>query len=133
MGRVRSCNYCGRKPLRGQGICRECAARPKAENIRLARLWSATRTLDDFLLQANISERNIKTMESMQDIQDERFQGYLKLVQEIAAVHPRRRKRWIVIRERHAGLWRRVLNHENFEWILDEDYQKYQLSFYFDM
>lgn len=132
MGRLRQCKYCYGKPLLGQGVCRECAARPKAENIRLDRLWSATGTVGDFLLQSRISERNIKTMESMRDIQDETFQSFLNLVNEIAAVHPYRRRRWEVIREKHESLWERILAHEYFDWILDEDQDMLRVIHYRD-
>ncbi|MCU0714045.1 MAG: hypothetical protein MUC43_18455 [Pirellula sp.] len=120
MSRVRFCKYCGGKPYRGQGICRECEKRPKAENIKRLRLWNGEETLYDFLNQSNISDRNIKTMESLQDIEDEGFRQFLEIVQEIAKVRPFKRRRWIVIRDKHQALWQRIIENDYFEVLLEE-------------
>ena len=120
MGRVRTCKYCGGKPYRGQGICRECEKRPKAENIKLQRLLQGEETLYGFLNQSNISERNIKTMESMLDIEDEGFRRFLEIVREIAEVRPFKRRRWMVIRDKHQALWQRIVENDYFEVILEE-------------
>lgn len=120
MARVRFCKYCGGKPYRGQGICRECEKRPKAENIKLRNLWQAEETLYGFLNQSNISKLNIKTMESLLEIDDEAFRRFLELVQEIAKVCPIKRRRWIVIRDQHQALWQRIVENAYFEVILEE-------------
>lgn len=120
MGRERICKYCCNTPPRGQGICRECENRPKAENIKLQRVWQAEETLYGFLNQSNISERNIKTMESLQGIEDEAFRQFLEIVQEIATVRPFKRRRWIVIRDKHKALWQRIVENDYFEVILEE-------------
>ena len=119
MARVRFCKYCGGKPYRGQGICRECEKRPKAENIKLRNLWQAEETLYGFLNQSNISKLNIKTMESLLEIDDEAFRRFLELVQEIAKVCPIKRRRWIVIRDQHQALWQRIVESAYLQPVLD--------------
>lgn len=120
MGRERICKYCRNTPPRGQGICRECEKRPKAENIKLRNFWQAEETLYGFLNQSNISKLNIKTMESLLEIDDEAFRRFLELVQEIAKVCPIKRRRWIVIRDKHKALWQRIVENDYFEVLLEE-------------
>lgn len=59
-------------------------------------------------------------MESLQDIEDEGFRQFLEVVQEIAKIKPFKRRRWIVIRDKHQALWQRITENEYFEVILDE-------------
>jgi len=117
--RKRSCKYCGSTPRRGQGICRKCEARPKAENIRRLKTHLAFETLFGFLLQSNISAGNIKTMTSMRDIDDEAFRSVLDLVQEIARLHPRKRRRWKWLRKNQPELYDRIRHNETFDWLRD--------------
>jgi hypothetical protein len=58
-------------------------------------------------------------MESMRDIDDESFQSFLMLVQEIARIRPHKRRRWKAIYQDHRDLWNRVRNNDYFDCIID--------------
>ena len=79
----------------------------------------AFETLIGFLLQSNISAGNVKTMNSMSDIEDDRFRSFLDLVQEIARLRPHKRRRWKWLSKNHPELLARICQNEHFEWMLD--------------
>jgi hypothetical protein len=58
-------------------------------------------------------------MEALQDIENEAFLCFLGIVQEIAKVHPFKRRRWIVIRDKHQDLWRRICENDHFDCIFE--------------
>jgi hypothetical protein len=123
--RRRHCKYCGKTPRRGQGICRECEARPKADNIKLHKTLVAFAKLSRYLTQSNISAGNIKTMDSMHDIDDEPFSRFLELVREIARVRPFKRRRWKHLRQNYPDLWNRIRQNEHFDWLLEDEYDDF--------
>ncbi|XZE21965.1 hypothetical protein SH449x_001880 [Pirellulaceae bacterium SH449] len=96
--------------------------RPKAESIKLRRLWQGVETLYGFLNPSRISERNIRTMEALQDVENEAFLQFLAIVQEIAKAHPFKRRRWGAIRDKHQDLWQRIRENEYFDCLLDGYY-----------
>lgn len=118
--RFRECKYCGGTPRRGMGICRQCEARPKAENIRWRTIRKATETVDHFLWQKNISERNIATLGSFLEIDDPDLHEYVELTLEIARLKPRKRRRWKWLREKYPDLLARIEANANFDWLIDE-------------
>ena len=60
-------------------------------------------------------------MDSMNDIEDNAFLSFLHLVQEIARVHPHKRRRWKRLRKDHTILWDRILDNNHFDWLRDEE------------
>lgn len=126
MGKRRSwrpCKYCGNTPRRGQGICRACESRPKAENIRRLKIRLSFEAIFGFLTQSNISNGNRKTLDSLTNIDDEAFRSVLDLVQDIARLHPRKCHRWKWLQRNHPDLWDRIRQNEHFDWLLDWTYQ----------
>ena len=79
----------------------------------------AFETLFGFLEQSNISAGNVETIHLMSDIDDEQFRSFLELVQEIARLHPRKRRRWKWLRRNHPDVLDRICQDEHFYWLRD--------------
>ena len=118
-GRIRACKYCGSTPRRGQGICGRCEARPKAENIKWKAIREARETLFGFLMQSNISERNVSTARLLLEIDDPDLHEIVELVLGIARLKPHKRRRWKWLHENHPEILDRVKANPNFDWLVD--------------
>jgi len=111
MGRI--CQICGcerpNEQFGGRGqrasTCKRCLRRPKAER----RLILATDEVRGFLDQSNISAKNIQRLEQLASINDEAFQELRQLVIDIARISPRRKRRWIRIRDQEPELFEHCL------------------------
>lgn len=122
MGRF--CKLCGHQRANeqfgGKGmrrfICRKCRALPEPV---FRRKWASAK-LYDILKQSNISAKNIASLHAYQDIDDARFQQLLTLTLEIARVHPRKRRRYRVIAEKHPALFQRIVDSECFDELLEQ-------------
>jgi len=115
MNMGRTCRICSRErpneQFGGKGysasVCKKCRKRPKSEQQRIL----ATDEVLGFLLdQSNISAKNIKRLETLATIEDERFQRLRTLVSEIALVKPHRRRRWSYLRTQHPGLYKQAVD-----------------------
>lgn len=120
--RPRQCKYCGRTPLRGQGICRKCEARPKAENIQIKAVRDAHDWIARFLVQRCISVGNIATLTSFLKIDNAELRELTQLVLDIARVKPHSRRRFRFLKEHHPELLNRILEMPALEWLVDTAY-----------
>ena len=118
-GRIRTCKYCGSAPRRGQGICSRCEARPKAENIKWKAIYEARETLFGFLMQSNISERNVSTARLFLEIDDPDLHEIVELVLDIARLKPHKRRRGKWLNENHPEILVRVKANPKFDWLVD--------------
>ena len=97
-------------------ICSKCRQRPKEERQRIL----ATEEVHGFLMQSNISSKNIKRLEELAAIEDAEFQDLRSLVLEIATVRPRKRRRWKLLRQNHSELCERIVDSGLFDYLLEE-------------
>ena len=101
------------------GICGRCEARPKAENIKWKAISEARETLFGFLLQRNISERNVSTAKLLFEIDDLDLREFVELVLDIARLKPHKRRRWKWLHEHCPEILDRVRANPNFDWLVD--------------
>lgn len=122
----RNCRICKRsrpnEHFGGRGmravVCSKCRQRPKVDKLRIL----ATDEFHGFLLQKNISAKNIMRLVELEAIEDDDFQQLRRLVLEIATVHPRKPRRWKAMKENHPNLYSRIVVSEQFDHLLDELY-----------
>jgi hypothetical protein len=81
---------------------------------------NANEALCGFLTQRNISENNIKTIESFLEINHEDLHEFAQLVLEIARFKPHKRRRWRWLAEHHPKILQNVEQNENLDWLVDE-------------
>lgn len=106
----RCCYMCCRErpneQFSGKGIhsrvCKRCRRTNTKKQIQVT---LASAEIYSFLEQKNISKKNIKRLESLEQLEDEEFQSLRALILAIARAHPRRKKRWRTIRQNHRDLW----------------------------
>ena len=106
------CRICGRiranERFSGRGhrdhICKECQRRPREELVR-------SEILDElygFLDQSNISEKNVRRLETLNRHADDTISQMAILLCDIARVKPHRRRRWKFLAEKHPELFLRL-------------------------
>lgn len=96
--------------------CSKCRQRPKEERRRIL----ATEEVYGFVMQSNISAKNIKRLKEFASIEDAEFSELRTLVLEIATVLPRKRRRWKLLRLNHSKLYERIIDSGLFVYLLDE-------------
>ena len=105
------CWVCGRtranERFSGKGharhICKECQRLPREERDAV----QALRDIEAFLVQRNISDKNISRLKSLLRSPDEEVHRNAELVLEVARIAPRKRKRWSLLTRQEPEL----LNH----------------------
>lgn len=97
-------------------ICSKCRQRPKAEQQRIL----ANDEFYGFMLQSNISAKNIKRLAELASAGGAGFGRLRTLVLEVAIAQPRKRKRWQLLQRDHLELYKRVTNSGLFNHLLDE-------------
>lgn len=131
MGRL--CQVCCRdrpnENFGGKGIrsrvCKRCRRNKSKHEIRVSLVSDE---IFGFLSQSNISKKNIKRLESLHDLEDEKFQTLRVFVLAIARAHPRRKKRWRRLKSSHPELFQTALALSLIEdWCEYEDDIDYQL------
>ncbi len=90
-GQYRTCKYCFNASVRHQGLCHECLQRPKEENKKQLAIMNAKMTLGDFLLQKNMSAKNLKTIKGFCDSKDGELHEFASLVLMIGTRFPRKK------------------------------------------
>jgi len=90
-----------------QHICKKCAKKPREERERVKSLQN----IHGFLIQRNISERNIAYLKKQCKFPDEEVQRYAKLVLEIARIKPHKRKRVKFLAQHRPELLARLVQH----------------------
>ena len=141
----RSCKYCYNTPKRGQGLCSACLGRTKDENKYRYRLLLGYETLTGFLVQSNISEKNIKTIQLFLDASNSppvvsdtvepgqsespacglakarsAFVDFATIILEISQNFPRKKRRIKRIKDGQPELYDRMKQQPNFDWYFDE-------------
>lgn len=86
-------------------ICQSCRRLP-LEKRRCA-LWAVE--IVSFLDQSNISSKNLRRLEKLESEAGEEVTVPASLVKRIAKVHPRRRKRWKVLKQQHPELFQQAV------------------------
>jgi hypothetical protein len=97
-------------------ICSKCRQRPKEERRRIL----ATEEVYGFVMQSNISAKNIERLKELASIEDAEFRNLRTLVLEIATVLPRKRRRWKLLRLNHSKLYEQIVDSGLFDDLLDE-------------
>ncbi len=119
-GQHRMCEYCFNASVRHQGLCHECLQRPKEENKKQLAIMNAKMTLGDFLLQKNISAKNLKTIKGFYDSKDGELHEFASLVLMIGTRFPRKKKRYRRIREQDPKLYQQLRQSLLFDWLEEE-------------
>ncbi len=86
-------------------VCKSCRQRPR-EELRAELLASE---ILGFLDQSNISSKNLRRLEKLESEAGEEVAALASLVKRIAKVHPRRRKRWKVLKQQHPELFQEAV------------------------
>ena len=73
-----------------------------------------------FLDQSNISKKNIRRLEKLSSEEIEEVALLADLVLRIAQVHPRRRKRWPLLKQRHGELFHLAVEAGMVDWLEPE-------------
>ena len=143
--RMRQCKYCNNTAKQHQGLCSVCAGRSKEENKYRHQLLLGYEALSGFLDQSNISEKNIKTIQSFLDVSNSppqlngtnnleqaespdyglakarsAFIGFATIVFEIGQNFPRKKRRLKKIKERRPELYESMRQQPYFDWYFDE-------------
>ncbi len=117
----RMCKYCFNESVRHQGLCHECLQRPKEENRKHLAIINAKATLSDFLLQQSISAKNLKTIKGFCESEDGELRELASLVLMIGTQFPRKKKRYLRIRERDPKLYSQLRQNLLVGWLEYED------------
>lgn len=102
------CKYCFNSSVRRQSLCQECLQRPREENVKRLAIINAIATLHDFLLQKNISAKNLNTIEPFCESEDTELREFASLVMAIGTRFPRKKKRYIRIRQQEPELYQQL-------------------------
>lgn len=109
----RCCDICGRErpneQFGGRGrrarICRSCRRLPLEK--RMCAPWTVETF--SFLDQSNISSKNSRRWEKLESEAGEEVAALASLVKRIAKVHPRKRRRWEVLKQQHPELFQQAV------------------------
>ncbi|HAB18965.1 MAG TPA: hypothetical protein DCE44_21310 [Verrucomicrobiales bacterium] len=93
-------------------ICRDCQRLPRSELDRIERLDE----LRGFLDQSNISERNRESLKLLAAHESPEVRTLAALVEDVARVHPRRRRRFSNLARNHPDLLKRMISILGDEW-----------------
>ena len=119
-GQYRMCKYCFSASVRYQGLCHECLQRPREENKKRLAIINAKVTLSDFLLQKNISAKNLKTIRRFCESEDGELREFASLVLAIGTRFPRKKKRCCKIRQQDPKLYQQLRQSLLFDCLNEE-------------
>lgn len=98
-------------------ICKECRKLPVDER----RMRLATNEIMGFLDQSSISKKNVERLEQLAEIEDFEFQRLRLYVLEIARLHPRKKRRWINLRQSAPHVFEVLFESEYINELIDEE------------
>lgn len=124
------CKYCYNPAVKHQGLCTECANRPREENKFLLKCLFVQEALDSLLEQSNISKKNVQFLQKLIDFPDDGIRSFVEIILEISQVAPRKKKRFRKIKRENRPLWEKIKAHQAFAWMYEDDhFQTYGSEF----